>query len=340
MRFLQQVCEPNQGVDLSVVVVNFNTGRLLRQCLRSIYDTADGLDLEIFVVDNGSSDGSVEMVQSQFPQVILVASSDNLGFARAANLALARGRGSTFLIAHPDVIFKTCAIQTMLEFLVAHPRVGIVGGNCLYPDGSTNDCLITRLSARLEIAEFAYFSFQRVGARVPRLVHRLKDWRDLSYWDHRTRTESEVIWNACMMFKREVLETVGGFCEEFYVWFADCDLCYRAVDAGWKAYYLPEAEVIHYERASGAYLDSQLVRYKVDAFLVRNLENADKHTLLRRHHSVSLLWLSKLLDTISLWRSLLKRALLRRAPALGGRWLINSDQMVGISGRGTMSGKN
>jgi GT2 family glycosyltransferase len=220
---------------------------------------------------------------------------------------LAKGQGDYFLVAHPDVTFMSGTIREMLSFLATHPRVGIVGGNCLYPDGSYNDCSTTRLSIRQKIAESAYYLLGGTVRWIPWFYEELKKQRDLSYWDHLTTAESEVIWNACMMFKREVLETIGGFCEEFYVWFADCDWCYRAADAGWKAYYLPEAKVIHYETRSNDYLDSEMVRYKVDAFLVRDLQNADMYTLLKRHHDPSLLWFSKIVHTLSLWRTLLRR---------------------------------
>lgn len=312
MTLVPQASEPNQKVDLSIIIVNFNTRRLLQQCLQSIYNATGGLGIEVFVVDNASSDDSVEMIRSQFLQVRLITNSKDLGFSRAANLALAEGQGDYFLVAHPDITFMSDTIREMLSFLATHPQVGIVGGNFLYPDGSYNDCLIKRLSIRQEIAEFVYYSFRRIVGWFPWIYERLKEQRDLFYWDHQTTAESEVIWSACMMFKREVLETIGSFCEEFFVWFTDFDWCYRATDAGWKACYLLEARVIHYEQKSHNYLDDELVSYKVDGFLVRNPENADRYTLLQRHHSLFFLWLSKVIDTLSLWRTLLRRTLLRK----------------------------
>lgn len=310
MNSIQQAFRAHEKVDLSIIIVNWNTGRLLSQCVQSIYDTADGLGIEIFVVDNASSDDSIHMIRSRFPRVRLIASSENVGFSRAANLALAEGKGDHFLLVHPDVRFLPGALQEMLSFLAAHPQVGIVGGNLLYPDGSYNRCLIKRRSIRQELVKFGC-SFQSITKRLPWLYERLSKERDSFCWSHQTIAESEIIWNACMMFKREVLETISNFCEEFFVWYADCDWCYRAKSAGWKAYYLPRAKVIHYERQSSDYLEDGLVRYKTCGFLVRDAMTRDRYILLKRHYSPLFLWASKVIDTASLWSVSLRLALRR-----------------------------
>lgn len=298
-------------VDLSIIIVNHNTIRLLQQALQSIYDTIGGLNVEVFVIDNASSDGSVEMVRSQFPQVKLLVNSVGLGFAKAANRGLAEGKGDYFLVAHPDVKFLPGTIQEMRDFLAAQPQVGVVGGNLIYPDGSFNRCAIKRSSVRQELVEFSYITFRSPIKRLSALRTWFDKEQDSYHWDHQAVAESELIWNACMMFKREVLEQVGGFYEEFFIWFADTDWCYRVRNAGWRACYLPQAKLIHYEKQSTGLLDSQAVRYKIRPALVQNALNKDRYILLKRHYRPPFLWFKKSLDLATLWLTVLKLALLR-----------------------------
>jgi GT2 family glycosyltransferase len=306
-------------VDLSIIIVNYNTRLLLQKCIQSIYDTARDVSLEILVVDNGSSDHSVEMIQTQFPEVKLIANSEDLGFSRSANLALARGRGDCFLVAHADITFMPEALQRMLSFLKKHPQVGLVGCKLLYPDGSYNDyCRMKRLSPCREMVTFLYFPLRKImtilpwlDKKFPFICKKIKSSADSIYWNHDHTTESQIIWNACMMFKKEVLQAIGNFCEDFFIWFADMDWCYRATRAGWKAYYLAGAKVIHYERQSGHFLDSKLVDYKINWLATRDHTNADKYRLLRRHHCSLFLHFMKGMDTASLWATRMKLILLK-----------------------------
>lgn len=289
----------HQKIDLSIVIVNHNTKRLLQQCLQSISETVTDLVIEIFVVDNASSDGSLEMVRTEFPQVQLIANSEGLGFARAANLALAKGRGSYFLILHPDIVLKPGAVQEMYTFLKTQPKVGIVGANLIYPDGSYCPSAYKKHSMRQDLIDFIYTSFRSPIKIFPWLNRKFAQERNAYYWDHQATAESDLIWNACMMFKREVLETVGNFYEGFYVWFADTDWCYRAKKMGWQMYYLVGAGVLHYEKQSANYIDNEMVRYKVKSRLMQKAVDRDRYTLLQRHYSPFFLWLKKTLDFAS-----------------------------------------
>lgn len=309
----EQFFEIDEKVDLSVVIVNHNTKRLLQQCLQSIYDTADGLDFEIFAVDNASTDGSQEMIRTGFPQVRLIANSEAVGFTRAVNKGLAEGRGNCFLICHPDVKFLPDAIQEMLSFLEVQPQVGIVGGNLIFPDGSYNPCSIYRRSVRRELIEFSISSFSSIHKRWPWLHNRIKNARMSFFWDHQSDVESATIWNACMMIKGEVLETVGNFCEEFFVWFSDVDLCYRAKNAGWRIHYLHKPKIIHYERKSGEFLDDMdEVRYKTTFDpAVEKMVDRDRHTLYKRHYGQFYLWFAQAIDIARQWIRHLKWTLRR-----------------------------
>lgn len=295
----------NNRLDLSVIIVNHNTSRLLQQCLQSIYDSIQNLTFEVFVVDNASSDGSQDMVRSQFPQVHLIANLEAVGFTRAVNKGLAKGTGQHFLVAHPDVKFEAGTIEKLHAFLATHAQVGIVGGNLIYPDGSYNPCPIAKRSIQRELVDFFYASLRFLFPKWPWLGQRLKKSRDAFYWDHKSNTKSDVVWNACMMFKRDILETVGNFCEEFFIWYSDSDLCYRAKKAGWQIVYLADAPVVHYEKQSSGFLDDDLeeVSYKVTWNpAVESKVDKDRYTLLRRHYSPLFLWFRRGLETASLWR--------------------------------------
>jgi GT2 family glycosyltransferase len=305
--------QADKGIDLSIIIVNYNTSRLLKQCLQSIYDTTtEDWGFEIFLVDNASSDDSVEMVRSHFPQVKLLINPAPLGFTRAVNRPLSVGMGRYFLLIHPDVKLLPGAMQEMLSFLATRSQVGVVGANLMYPDnGGYNLCAIKRISVRQELVEFTWAAFHSVIQIWPWLRKSFDKEQAAYYWDHQATVESELIWNACMMFKREVLEAIGNFCEDFYVWFADTDWCYKVKNAGWQMYYLLNAKVVHYEQQSGNFLDSQLVRYKVRPALVNRSLNKDRYTLLKRHYSPFRVWLRKVIDIAFAWITFLKLAQLR-----------------------------
>jgi len=297
-------------VDLSIIIVNTNTVQLLCECIQSVNNTAENLDFEIIVVDNASVDDSVEIVHSMFPEVKVVANSENLGFSRSANLALADTVGDFFLFAHPDILFLPGAIIEMLSYLKSHPRVGIVGSNQIYPDGSYVNCCIAGSSVRRELVEFD-FPIKNIDKIISQLTERFGKERASIYWDHKNVTESETIYNACMMFRREVLENVGNFCEDFFVWWADMDFCLRARNAGWKAFYLPDAKVIHYETRSHSKIDLKLVKYKVDVPVAKGLMRKDHNTLLKRYNSPIFFWLSNILYVLALWKSKIKYTFVR-----------------------------
>jgi GT2 family glycosyltransferase len=185
-----------------------------------------------------------------------------------------------------------------------------VGADLYYPDGSRNECQIGRYSTGQITTTFAY-KFRRLFLRVPPLHRRLmRAWYTYN-WDHERTTESAMIWNACMMFRREVLEAIGPFDEQFFVWYADVDWCYRAAAAGWKAYYLKGAGVIHYEKQSGDYLESDAVRYKVNWAAARSRMNRDKYAMLAKHHSTMLLRYTKATDSVLLGVSQMEAAAAR-----------------------------
>ena len=221
---------------VSVIVVNWNTRELLLQCLQSVYDTGAGLPLEVIVVDNGSTDGSVAAVREHFPQARLFVNEENLGFVRANNQALAVARGRYMLLLNSDAALRPGALSALCRFMDRHPEAGIVGGKLLNPDGSFQS---------------SYMDFPSLGDEIL-LMTKLHRFLRSSYFPSHPPQESQKVqeadWvsGACLMIRREAVEQVGGLDEDYFMYSEEVDWCWRVKQAGWKVYYLPEAEILHW----------------------------------------------------------------------------------------------
>jgi len=242
-------------VDLSVVIVSWNVRELLRRCLQSVVyspqssvlsrtqDDDQGLRTEIIVVDNASSDGSVEMVRAEFPQVRLIANERNLGFTRGNNQGLALSRGRYVLFLNPDTEVVGDALATMVHYMDDHPDVGALGPLLRYPDGSVQSSRRRFPTLGTALFESTLLELWWPGNPWARR-YRMADWPD--------DVEQEVDWvvGACLLARREVLDQVGGFDEGFFMYSEEMDLCRRIKAAGWRVVYLPSAQVIHHEGKS------------------------------------------------------------------------------------------
>lgn len=294
---------------VSVVVVNWNTRELLRQCLRTLSASKRDFELDTIVVDNSSCDGSMRMVRDMFPEVRRLELTNNLGFSKAVNQALALAAGQVILICHPDIAFPAICLDTMVTFLMNEPEAGIVGPCLRYPDSNFNSVSTRAYSFKRIFLDFLHFSLRPILGLVPPVAKWVASQRDTFNWNHSQTTETEVVWNACMMFKRSVLDTIGPFDEDFFVWYADVDWCLRARRAGWKAFYLLSADCIHYERQSEVAAQSDAIRYKVDGSLVARQMAKDKQVLLKRHGGVGLRIVDGLLELCAFTLVKLRRAL-------------------------------
>jgi GT2 family glycosyltransferase len=269
---------------ISVFIVNFNTCSLLEQCLQSLFDTKGDLSIEVFVADNNSTDGSPEMVRARFPEVSLITYSQNVGYTRAINSVLRLGEGKYYLLLHPDLEILPNTLEPFVKFFESHPQAGILGGNLYYPDGSPNPSEVLFPNFNNEVLCFALRFFRKLpGGKSLVGNHNPMEW------SRRSTSQVNWVWNACMMVRREVFEGISYFDEDFFVWYADWDLCKRAADAGWSVYYLHPAKAIHHERHSFARDDniSDEVRYKVDGWYSAPSQIKDRHVFLRKHGSLA-----------------------------------------------------
>ena len=213
-------------MDLSVIIVNWNTRCLLLQCLRSLYESIAALTFEIVVIDNGSEDGSADKVERLFPAVQLVRNAANVGFAAANNDGIRLSRGSHLVLLNSDTIVSPGALETMVSFMRGHSDVGALGCQLLNADGSPQD----------SFADFPTLWSALRGSDFRQHVYPL---------DEDDALQVDAVSGACLMVRREVIDRVGGLDESFALFGEEMDWCYRIQSAGWRVCSLPRAQVVH-----------------------------------------------------------------------------------------------
>lgn len=222
--------ESSRSSGLSVVIVNYNGRRYLNACLESLMRQGKDLHLEVVLVDNGSTDGSIPLVRNTFPSVGLLPLKENAGFSRANNRGLKECREDFILFLNPDTRLLDGALEKLFVFLRGNPAVGAVGPALRTEEGRFQVSFGRRVHF---LGEFIQKFFLNVF-----LSFRLKS--------RKKRRKVGWLSGACLLTRRSVLDRVGGFDPAFFLYFEDIDLCYRMREAGYSLVYLPEAEVIHH----------------------------------------------------------------------------------------------
>ena len=228
----------SQSPDVSIIVVSWNVCELLRACLQAIVRGRGTLDVEIIVVDSGSTDGSAAMVQQEFPWVQLVTCNENVGFPKGNNWGIARASGRHILLLNPDTEVQAGALPTMVDYLESNLEVGVVGPQLLNPDGSVQSS-----RRRFPTLVTAFFESTWLEGIAPAAVmHR---YHTLDLPDDET---ADVDWltGACLMVRRQVVDQVGGLDEGYFMYSEELDWCRRIKAAGWRVVYLPAARVLHH----------------------------------------------------------------------------------------------
>ncbi len=237
--------------DLGIVIVNYNTRDLLRACLHTVYASRGDFTFEVCVVDNGSTDGSGEMLEAEFPQVRRILNPDNRGYPAANNqglrlLGFPDGADAPrfALLLNPDTELPPDALAKMLAFLDAHPEAGVAGPKLVRQDGSL-DLACRRSFPSPEVSFYRFSGLARLFPRSRRFGR-----YNLTYLDPDERAEVDAVVGAFMMLRREAIAQVGLLDEGFFMYGEDLDWCYRIKAAGWKVYYNPEVTVLHIKRAA------------------------------------------------------------------------------------------
>jgi GT2 family glycosyltransferase len=252
--------------DVSIIVVNYNTLDLLRNCLVSLCDS-EAAASEIIVVDNASSDGSPEMVQHQFPAIRLLRNTDNVGFATANNQAIRHAKGKYILMLNSDTVTHRGAIQGMMECLASNTGIGAVTCKLLNGDGSIQASISSRPGPVLLLFRQLGISRLIAGDRLRRLLATIgfalgRTIRGYlaPYSCSSTPFAIENASGACLMIRRNVLDDIGLLDERFFMYFEDMDLCLRIRTAGWQIVYVPQGEITHFVgKSSGGRMRSHSV---------------------------------------------------------------------------------
>ncbi len=223
---------------LSVVIICWNDLRVLRECLRSIYQGTHSTVFEVLVSDNGSTDGSIEFIRQKYPEVRVLENRANLGFAKGNNVGIRASSADYVLILNPDTIIHDGALDRMVEFAKKHPEAGAFGCRVLNPDGTY------QTSARLFPTVRRYW-VSALGLKKLANVSSLFLFEEYPRWFG--ETERPIDWQSgcCVMFRGDLLRSLGGFDEQFFYHFEEVDLCRRVWAAGHPILFTPEAVITH-----------------------------------------------------------------------------------------------
>jgi len=228
---------------VSIVVVSYNTKELTLACIRSIYRTIKKIEFEIIVVDNNSHDGTVESIHNEFKQVRIISNRCNLGFAKANNQGVKISTGKYILFLNPDTELCEGTLENTLAYLEENQDAGVVGCRAILPDGRQQNTLL-RFPSLLTII---------ITTFVPLKLRRQSRFFGRSRYigiDLNKIQSVDVVAGCYMLIKREVIQTVGAFDDDFFMYGEESELCFRIHKAGWKIYYYPYAKFIHVGGAS------------------------------------------------------------------------------------------
>jgi GT2 family glycosyltransferase len=313
------------AIDLSIIVVSYNTREMTLECLRSIDEQTSTTKYEIIVVDNASTDGSPENIRKSFPAVNLIASRENLGFARANNLAAKHARGRRLLLLNPDTVILDRAIDKLVAFADKNPECRIWGGRTVFADGTLNATSCWREMTLWTLTCFAFgLSFLAPSSAV---------FNPEAYggWKRDTVGRVDIVTGCLFLIDRKLWEELGGFDPLFFMYGEEADLCHRARRAGARPTITPAATIIHYGAAS----DTVVLEKRLKVMRA-------KSTLIDRQFSPLTRVLAHLLHVLApltrwwiyrLWARLSHRPeLAQTADVWRGLWLRRAEWAHGYSG--------
>lgn len=223
--------------DLSIIIINWNTRKLLMDCLASIFLTVQRATYEIFVVDNGSTDGSMEAVAQHYAGVIVIANQHNEGFARANNKAIRRMNGRFAVLLNSDTVLTENALDGMLAFMDAHRKAGMCGPQLLNQDGSQQTSVGSFPTLTTEFVNKSLLKLFIPATYRTHFASRTQGGRDPVLVDF--------IIGACMMARKEAMDEAGILDEDYFFFYEEIDWCLRMHRAGWPVYHLPQAAIYH-----------------------------------------------------------------------------------------------
>lgn len=241
-------------MDLSVIIVNFQTKDLLQKCLESL-EKSKYRDFEIIAVDNGSTDGSVEAIEARYKDIKILRNEENLGFAKAVNQGIKQATGEYIFLLNPDSEVKPGSLEELVKFAKKRPETGVVGAKLLNPDGSIQPSVYHFPTIWRAIAEYwlgKKGAYEKYAVTASDAV------------------EVEAVTGAAMLIPKKTIEKIGFLDERYFMYFEDLDFCRRVQRAGFKVYYLPQAEIIHHHGKSAALMGFQAYNWLCQSSKIYN----------------------------------------------------------------------
>ena len=293
-------------MDLSIIIVNWNTRDMLKECLASLPAATEGLTTETLVVDNDSHDGSVAMLTEMYPAVQVLESGGNLGFSRGNNLALSRATGDRILLLNPDTVCPPASLARLFRFMSGRQNVGAVGPRLV--DGEGHPTISGGYFPRTRYHWFGFLDPRRLWLRGP-----LSDRIVFRPGRQEPSRRVDYIMGACFLMRRPALEKIGPLDERFFMYFEETDWCYRAHEAGLEIWYCAETEITHLEGKAS----EQASRFSIDQF------QKSYRLFVAKHYGNTAVWGFRLAQYFEYgFKSLLRRLAPRNRP--GNRALAES----------------
>ncbi len=223
---------------LSIVIVSWKVKKDLVQCLDSLYANPPACSFEVIVIDNASGDGTVEIIKSNFGEVVVVVNSQNRGFAAANNQGIEKARGEYIFLLNPDTIIPLNSLDVLVKFMDDNSDVGGCGTQLLNKDGTIQPSARSFPTFRGALYRHTIFRYLRI------FKNEYKKWL-MKGFDHRTQTDVGQVMGAALMVRRSVIDRIGVMDEWFFMYYEEVDLCYRIKQAGWRVVFVPQATITH-----------------------------------------------------------------------------------------------
>lgn len=246
LRSLTKFTCPVFDMDLSIIIVSYNTKEFLKRCLESIYKTTKNMSFETIVIDNASTDGTKEEVQKlKYPNFTFIQNKGNLGFSKGNNVGVKRAKGSYLLFLNPDIEVHSATLEGMVKFMEEHQDAGATTCKVIMPNGKIDDA--SHRGFPTPWNSFTHFS------GLSKLLGKTKLFGgyNLGYLDFSKIHEVDVLAGAFVLVRKKAGEDVGWWDEDYFFYGEDIDFCYMLKQKGWKIYYVPQYSVLHYKGVSG-----------------------------------------------------------------------------------------
>lgn len=253
-------------MDISIIIVNYNTRKLIHNCLQSIINNTEEISYEIIVIDNNSNDGSQNMIREIFPDVTLIQNNENTGFSRANNIGYHKSNGRLLLFLNSDTIIHVNAINKMVSYLERHNSIGVLGPKILNHEGKPTHSFQRFLDAKKLFFGSKYFKY---------ILDVNKYHMNYSLYDFNSVQEVEWLSGACLLIRRDAFEKAGGWDENYYFYCEDMDLCYQIIKQGYSVVFYPEAMITHLFGQST----------KLDSKTVSQLKKKSKKYFFKKNYS-------------------------------------------------------